>query len=432
MKTLKGYDPTCGLECETSSEPVLIEINEPYFLSVCVPLKIDRTGTRWCNELWAKDLALHLEYLNDLTLASPRVFAEPLDDDCPLDTKPFHRLKFIDLPSPKNHLEAIASFPELALKMWNGIKPATIVHSGFGGWPISEGWLAIPFGKLQRKFVISYVESSFWRVSNPGAKWHKKLRGLACEKLNKFCVRIADLRFFTSKAYQEEFLGPADSHDRSCVTPATWIDESIILTDEQALKDWSRKSGEVRLLFAGRLVADKGVSILLDAIGEIENEITANITIIGDGPLANECASFAAKSTRSPLKIQLMSPVKYGREFFDLLRGFDAVLIPSISKEQPRLIFDAFSQSIPILGSNTGGIMEVVDDNISGKLFESGDASSLARLLIWACKSRSELQTLGISALKRSRGFTHRSMHEQRSKIISDERLEANFLKPHS
>jgi glycosyltransferase involved in cell wall biosynthesis len=407
----------------------LIVIDEPYFLSVCVPLKIDRNGTRWCNELWAKDLALHLEYLSDLTLASPRVFAEPLDDDCRLDIKPFHRLKFIDLPSPKNHLQAIAGFPELASKMWNGIKPATIVHTGFGGWPISEGWLAIPFGKLQRKFVISYVESSFWRVSDPAAKWHKKLRGFVCEKLNRFCVRIADLRFFTSKAYQEEFLGLVDgSPERSYVTPATWIDEAVILTDEQASLDWNRKSGEVRLLFAGRLVADKGVRILLDAIEELGNKITANITIIGDGPLVDECARFAVNSKRSSLKVELMRPIKYGSDFFDLLRGFDAILVPSISKEQPRLIFDAFSQGIPILGSNTGGVIEVVDENINGRLFTSGDASSLARLLTWACQSRGELQTLGLSALRKSRSFTHRSMHEQRSKIISDERqIEADY-----
>jgi glycosyltransferase involved in cell wall biosynthesis len=401
----------------------LIIINEPYFLSVCVPIRIDRNGTRWCNELWAKDLALHLEYLSDLTLACPRIFGERLSDDRSLNAPPFDRLKFIDLPCSTSHVEAFVNFPELLFKMWRGIKPAMIVHAGFGGWPISEGWLAIPLGKVQGKFVISYVESSPWRISDFAARWHQKLRGFICEKLTKFCVRIADLRFFTSKAYCEDFIGRTEgTAERAYVAPATWIDEPVVLSCEQAARDWNRKSGTTKLLFAGRLIREKGVRLLLDAIESIENDISADITIIGDGPLADECASFVVGHERASLKVQLLKPVHYGSEFFNLLRRFDAVLLPSLSEEQPRLIFDAFSQGIPILGSNTGGIIDLVENNINGKLFLSGDKSALMQLLVWASQSRDELRTLGLSALKKSRKFTHRSMHQRRSEIIAAER----------
>jgi glycosyltransferase involved in cell wall biosynthesis len=394
----------------------LIAINDPYFLSVSVPIKIDQNGVRWCHELWAKDLALHLDYLTDLTLACPRIFAEPTSVDVPLNAAPFDRLKFVDLPSPKSHLKALASLPELITKMWNGIRPAAIVHTGFGTWPISEGWLAVPMGKIQKKFVITYIESSFWRVSGADVKWHRHIRGYVSERLNRLCVNAADLRFFTSKAYQQDFLGTSD---HAYVAPATWIDEAIILTDDQAARDWSNKSGDVHLLFAGRLLVEKGVRVLLEAIEQIGPQITATLTIIGEGPLSTECADFAR---RKNLKIELSKPVQYGPAFFDLLRRFDAVIVPSISEEQQRLIFDAFSQGIPILGSNTGGIREVVDHNVNGKLFSPGDPSSLAETLKWASESRETLRMMGMTGLKKSRQFTHRSMHVERSKIIAAER----------
>jgi glycosyltransferase involved in cell wall biosynthesis len=398
----------------------LIAFDGSYFLSVCVPIKIDRNGVRWSNELWAKDLALHLEYLNDLTLACPLIFAEPSSFDRPLNVAPFDRLKFIDLPNPKNRFEALGSLSELVCKMWKGIRSAEIVHTGFGGWPISEGWLAVPIGKLQNKFIITIVESSPWRTRGHDAKWHQRLRGFVNERLNRLCVKAADLRFFTSKAYLQEFLGvqAEKAADRAFVTPATWIDDAIIQTEDEAVGDWGKKSGEVHFLFAGRLVADKGLRILLNAAALIANQVTARITIVGEGPLAEECSDFVRRNESSSLKFELLDPVQYGPAFFGLLRHFDAVIVPSVSDEQPRLIFDAFSQGIPVLGSDTGGITEIVKDGVNGKLFKSGDALSLAETLKWASWNRDTLRMMGMSALILSRQFTHRSMHERRNEII--------------
>ncbi len=404
----------------------MIAFDEPYFLSVCVPIKMDRNGVRWSNELWTKDLAFHLEYLNDLTLACPRIFAEPSSFDRPLNVAPFDRLKFIDLPNSKNYLEALRSLPELISKMWKGIRAAEIVHTGFGGWPITEGWLAVPIGRLQKKFVITNVESSPWRTRGRDAKWHQRLRGFISERLNRWCVKAADLRLFTSKAYLEEFLGQAEGvAERAFVSPATWIDDAIIQSEDQAVDNWNKKFGDVRLLFAGRLVANKGLRVLLEAVGRIANQVTAHIAIIGEGPLAAECHDFARQYEGSSLKFELLDPVQYGPAFFGLLRRFDAVIVPSISDEQPRLIFDAFSQGIPVLGSGTGGITEIVKDDVNGKLFKSGDALSLAETLKWASQNRDALRMLGISALRLSRLFTHRSMHERRSEIIWTARNQA-------
>lgn len=397
----------------------MIAFNGSYFLSVCVPIKVDRNGVRWSNELWTKDLAFHLEYLNDLTLACPRIFAEPSSFDRPLNVAPFNRLKFVDLPNPKNYIEALKSLPELIFKMWQGIKSAEIVHTGFGGWPITEGWLAVPIGKLQKKFVITNVESSPWRTRGRKAQWHQRLRGFISERLNRWCVKTADLRFFTSKAYLEDFLGKTESADnRAFVTPATWIDDAVIQTEDQVVDDWNKKSGDVRFLFAGRLVADKGLRVLLDAASLVADQVPAHLAIIGEGPLAAECSDFVRQNKNASLKFELLQPVQYGPDFFNLLRRFDAVIVPSISDEQPRLIFDAFSQGIPVLGSDTGGITEIVKDDVNGKLFKSGNALSLAETLTWASRNRDVLRMLGISALQVSRLFTHRAMHERRSEII--------------
>ncbi len=392
-------------------------ISEPYLLSVCVPIIIDAEGVRWCNELWAKDLALHLDYLSNVMLACPRIFAKPTALDVPLNMAPFDRLRFLDLPATKTYWEAVIRSPELVWKMWKGIRKATIVHTGFGWWPISEGWLAAPMGKLQGKFVVTNVESSFWRVKGPDAKWHEHVRGMVAEYLNRICVKIADLRLFTSEAYANQFLGK--DAKRAYVIPATWINEEAILTEDQANAYWTSKTGHTRLLFAGGLASDKGVKVLIEAIRQVAREHTQlAITIIGDGALRRECADLANGISKNSFSVVLLERVKYGEPFLNLLRGYDAVLVPSLSDEQPRVIFDAFSQAVPVLGSDTGGIRQVVDHQLNGRLFSPGDVDALARALDWASHNRQALHTMGMDALAKCHRYTHRSMHETRHRIL--------------
>ena len=87
-------------------------IEESYLLCVCVPVSIDRDGRRWTDELWAKDLELHLEYLADLTLACPIVKQQPKERETCLNRPPFDRVKFIDLPYPRSYGAALRSLPE--------------------------------------------------------------------------------------------------------------------------------------------------------------------------------------------------------------------------------------------------------------------------------------------------------------------------------
>jgi glycosyltransferase involved in cell wall biosynthesis len=389
-----------------------MNITVPYLLSVCVAVKVDRDGVRWTDQLWAKDLALHTNYIENLTLACPHVFGAPSPSDVALNIEPFTKLKFVDLPCPRNHLEAIKLLPKTIKKTWDAVSANTIVHTGFGGWPINEGLLFAPIAKIQRKFLITCVESSFWRINESNhPRWRDKMRAVVLERLNRKCVQKADLRFFTSRAYLEEFLPLNSPH--AYVSPATWIDRHTILDYETALLDWANKKGPVRLLFVGRLTQEKGLTFFLEATHKLSRSTDVSISVIGDGPLKSACIE--------ENNVCLLEPISYGRNFFDLLRQFDAVVVPSVSHEQPRIIFDAFSQGIPVLGSDTGGIRELVQDRINGRLFPPASSDAIAAIFEWATLNRRTLQELGLAALTKSRSFSHQGMHEKRKEIILDE-----------
>jgi glycosyltransferase involved in cell wall biosynthesis len=390
-------------------------VPEPYLLFSGVPITIDQLGCPHTNPLWTKDLALHLDYIENLSLACAVSYGPPSPEKAPLPPEVFDRLTLVPLPAPRGRISGWLAWPKTVATAWRAIGKTRVVHTGFGGWPINLGWIACPIAKLRRKFLLTNVESSFWRAT-PGASWHKRLHGYISERLNRRCVRAADLRLFTSAAYLCEFL--PDGAPRAYINPASWVDDASVLSNEQANAAWDSKGGPVRLLFATRLIPEKGVMELLQAV-RIARETGAELelTIMGDGPLVSACQEASSEPAGS-VCIRMQESVPFGPEFFSIVRSHEAVLVPSITDEQPRVLFDAFSQGVPAIGSDTGGIREVVERDLTGCLVQPGDVQALGEAMIWASQNREALRSMGLRALDTVRGRTHRAMHEYRSGLI--------------
>lgn len=54
---------------------------------------------------------------------------------------------------------------------------------------------------------------------------------------------------------------------------------------------------------------------------------------------------------------------------------------PSVWENFPNACLEAMSLGAPVVGSDSGGMSEIIEDGISGVLFKSGDATSLASAL---------------------------------------------------
>ena len=414
MASIASPPTPTSLDAQGDAPP---PITEPYALFVCSIVEIDEQGRRWTNAGWAKDLAFHLDYLSDLTLVSPaRKLKETSEDLVPLDQPPFDVLKFIDLPCPEGRWEALKTLPRQVIQYWRAVGGARIVHCGLAGWPIIMGWIALPLAKWRGRYAIGNVESSPWRASGAHASRFRRLRGSIGEVLSRATLRMADIKLVTSAAYRRELLPP--ECPGAFVTPATWLNEEWILGDEEAVESWSAKQGPVRMLFAARLIKEKGISVLFDAIEAAAAAGTdVEFSIIGSGPLRDDCVAFA-RSVAGKAKVSVLGEVAYGDPFLRLLRTYDAVLVPSVSDEQPRIAYDALSQAVPVLGSATGGISQVVESGVSGRLSPPNDVAALVESILWAGRHREELREMGLRGLASVRKATHQEMHRTRHKLL--------------
>jgi glycosyltransferase involved in cell wall biosynthesis len=121
-------------------------------------------------------------------------------------------------------------------------------------------------------------------------------------------------------------------------------------------------------LYLGRLSPEKGVGTLVDAW----RTIRAPLVIAGDGPQASDLHRGA------PDAVEIRGAIAPA-EVVPLLRGARALLFPSTCYEGgPRSIIEAYAAGVPVIGSDIGGIPELIEHQVSGVLVRPRDGSGWA------------------------------------------------------
>jgi glycosyltransferase involved in cell wall biosynthesis len=131
-----------------------------------------------------------------------------------------------------------------------------------------------------------------------------------------------------------------------------------------------------RVLFAGRIVPAKGLDVLLRAACEVDCELV----VCGAGRQLNEMRELA-HSLGLGGRVSFagwLDEHALARELADA----SVVAIPSLWPEPFGLVgIEALAAGRPVVASATGGIMEWLDDGVSGLMVPPGDARALARAL---------------------------------------------------
>lgn len=392
----------------------LAELN--YLVIVLAPWYYDEDGEIYLDRLWERDLAMHLEYLPRLTVLAPSApVPHAAGDLVRLPSHMVDRVSFLDLPKLVGRWHALLHLPSFVGAIARAVTRADIVQSGAAGSPIPPGLIANTMAVATRKHLVMVIESSPWRVFGAKTSFHARIRAAVVEAFCKWSVRRAALAIYTHHAYAKEY--PISSGSRALVTPAIWIDDEHVVSQSDASALWSAKPLERRYLLASRLVPAKGIAVAMDALRLADRQgIDLYLDVIGEGPAEEELIALQAELKTA--RLRLLRPVPYGEPFFRVLREYHGVVVPSLTDEQPRIIYDAFAQALPVIASDTVGHREAVRSGETGVLVTIGDASAL--LTAMREPTTATLKRWGLNARAWVYGRSHREMHRQRARVLAD------------
>lgn len=193
--------------------------------------------------------------------------------------------------------------------------------------------------------------------------------------------------WFESYAYRRaDFAFVINREAAKVIEEKGWEEESLVLplgVDPGVFKPLNASARRAELGldkftvgFVGKLEAQKGLLELLRAVAGLDGE--ADLLIIGDGPLLNRARRLAGELGLTG-KTRFIPAVPY-----DSMPGFlnclDVLVFPSVTepglKEQfGRVLVEAMSCAVPVIGSDSGEIPNVI--GVDGLIFPEGDSRQL-------------------------------------------------------
>jgi glycosyltransferase involved in cell wall biosynthesis len=153
--------------------------------------------------------------------------------------------------------------------------------------------------------------------------------------------------------------------------------------------------------YVGRFTEEKGIMVLLKAMQRLDRSVHA--VFVGSGPIAGKLKRDVLPS--SIAKRVHVYDVLPPAQLACLMNCFDVLALPSLTrstwKEQyGRVIGEAMACGLPVVGSDSGAIPEVIGN--AGLVVKEGDAGALAGAIERLVKNRDEAAQLRSRAIERA------------------------------
>ncbi len=147
------------------------------------------------------------------------------------------------------------------------------------------------------------------------------------------------------------------------------------------------------ILYVGRLSPEKGLYDLMYAIKILSRLIKFKAIIVGDGCLRDRLI-YLSHELGIDGYIEFLGPIKWGEDLFNIMKGSDVLVLPSLTEGLPLVLIEAMSQGVPVVATNVGGITELIRDNFNGLLVRPNSPKELANAIIEIIKNVEKRENL--------------------------------------
>eukprot|EP00443_Scrippsiella_acuminata_P063116 CAMPEP_0115390706 /NCGR_PEP_ID=MMETSP0271-20121206/10338_1 /TAXON_ID=71861 /ORGANISM="Scrippsiella trochoidea, Strain CCMP3099" /LENGTH=827 /DNA_ID=CAMNT_0002814253 /DNA_START=55 /DNA_END=2538 /DNA_ORIENTATION=- len=277
-------------------------------------------------------------------------------------------------------------------ELWRDTKSALLCHNAVfqGRFEYEEG-LAHVFDVPQ-----AYVDSITFKMPLKVGKYNKKVK---CVNTMSAGLRYADRVLTVSPSYARECatdpekgveleelfalgrvtgilngvkegVSPSDKNftSKTKMTCGTYTEETASLAKEQLKMAYRAESGLPEspgplMCFIGRLDAQKGYDLLLEALTEVLQDTELQVVIVGAGraDLVEETRALEKKFPSKFFYAGWMGPERYA-----LLAGCDYTLLPSRWEPCGLVQMEAMRMGTLPIVAPTGGLRDTVEDGING------------------------------------------------------------------
>lgn len=135
------------------------------------------------------------------------------------------------------------------------------------------------------------------------------------------------------------------------------------------------RSTPLRLALLGNLEPWKGVDVAIAAIAATTVRDLVHLDVYGDG---TQRATLEEQARRLDAPVTFHGYVADAR---DRVADADLLLVPSRAENLPVSILEAMAVAVPVVATRVGGIAELIDDGVTGRIVPPDDPTAMARAI---------------------------------------------------
>jgi glycosyltransferase involved in cell wall biosynthesis len=173
----------------------------------------------------------------------------------------------------------------------------------------------------------------------------------------------------------------------------------------------------VRLLYAGSWLDQRGIFYLRDALRKLNNDFSDwTLTIAGPGVTSDELKEFFGTGLAEQV---VVVPVVPSGEMPRLYAEHDVFVFPSLMEGLPLVLLEAMAGGLPVVTTETCGMVDFVEDGTTGLLVPPANAPALEDALLRLCQCHDLRQRLGRAAQEFMRRHTWKKSAERLERVFT-------------
>ncbi len=227
----------------------------------------------------------------------------------------------------------------------------------------------IPALIVQARFGVPYVTTyGFWygRLSRPGPT----------RLLKRVVERVGLRRAAAVIVTTEELARSVAPLARRVWLIPNGVDTAMFRPREVSAV---RRAGEPRrVLYVGRLSAEKNLSALVEAAATLGQRLPIRLVLVGAGPLE---PALRRQAAAAGVAAEFVGVVPH-RDLPRLYADADAFVLASFTEGHPKVLLEAMSAALPCVASACAGNRSLVTDDETGLLFDPHRPEALADGLV--------------------------------------------------
>jgi len=256
--------------------------------------------------------------------------------------------------------------------------------------------------KIDKIDIIEYSsEGDFWQCIFKSISYIVHLHGSGFSYKNYLGKKMSN-----GEKLMNKFEGMFYKNSKHIFAPSKWIlnqTEMEIRTNfkyssllkypitNTLIKEKENKN-QIRFFMAARNDPTKGWGVLIEAIKSLDSKILAKSKFVFYG--------FKPERNIIIPKNVKIHPFTKRLDVLVALKTADVAIVPSWVDNSPYTIYEAMSFAIPVIGSNIGGIPELIKHKFNGLLFNDRNKAELKNAIEYMIKYPEKKRQMGNNAIK--------------------------------